>query len=775
MMKKIRQLPRWALWLGIVQLAALAFLALRLAAPLTSAGLDGAQMDFAAPEPLALVLDEQGRVNLLDTEDGALESLRSGEPAAVPMLYGALPALKAGRYEVTVTYDAPATGETDPAGALVFQTGEAVDISASMTLTGSRTSFTGHFWLLNDVPAHKAGVLVYACNTDFRFASLQVREVWSWRVVQLFSALAVFGALDAGLWLLGRAGKHRRMAFGALAALVFFVSLPCLGGFAPYGSDLHYHMSRVAGIAEGLRTGQFPVFLYPDFLNGYGYASPVFYGEALLYLPALLVLAGFPLFTAYNLFNILVNALTVWVCYACLYKIFARRLPAFAGTFLYACCNYRLFNLYWRQAAGEITAQIFVPVVLYGFWALYADDAGDDQRKGAWLPLLIGFTGLVQSHLLTTEITALAAVVLVLVCWRRALRPDRLVTLLKGAGLSVLLNLGFLVPFLSYMGGAWRITDVTDINSPTATAVNWSMLLDLWSPTNMDTLRLGAGLVLGVLLYAVLRARGPHRKTDQLCVPCLLCAAGCIYLCSSFDWANASAAVGQTLAHYMCAVQFPFRFLVLASPCLCFVAAAGVARIQNSTARDAARLAGACAACLLAVALVPAWLDVGQYLRGDYGRDRVGESRELDSGKVSSALEYLPVTFDPDTTDSTALVMSDGIEAALLSRRGLTLTLDAANPTGADGIVELPLIAYPGYRLPDCGGGVASLTTLADGRLGLVLAPGFDGTLTVGFVVPLSWRAAGLVSALTLAGLLVFVWRRHKGLGPLRLRRARKH
>ena len=72
----------------------------------------------------------------------------------------------------------------------------------------------------------------------------------------------------------------------ALAGLVFLVSLPCLGGFAVYGTDLHYHMDRVANIAAGLRGGQFPVFIYPDFMNGYGYASPVFYGEALLYLPA---------------------------------------------------------------------------------------------------------------------------------------------------------------------------------------------------------------------------------------------------------------------------------------------------------------------------------------------------------------------------------------------------------------------------------------------------------------------------------------------------------
>lgn len=770
-MKKLRALPRWFVWVLVLELLFMAAMTLRLAKPVQTLSLSAVDMETVAPEPLLTMQYPDGSVSLLDSNPSSLESLSSGEQTSVPLVYGSLPALNAGRYEVTVKYSADQTPESTPAGQIVFQTGEAVDVSASMDLSGTVNHFTGHFWLQNAVPEEDAGVMVYACDTDFRFLSLEVRELWSWRLVQWISAAVVFAALDALLLWLRRADKNRRMVFVGLAAAVLLVSLPCLGGFAPYGSDLHYHMSRVAGIAEGLRTGQFPVFLYPDFLNGYGYASPIFYGEALLYIPALLVLAGYPLFTAYNFFNVLVNALTVGVTYLCLYKIFRRRLPAYVGTFLYACCNYRLFNLYWRQAAGEITAQIFLPVVLYGFWALYADDADEKQRKGAWLPLLIGFTGLVQSHLLTTEITALAAVVLVVLCWRRAFRPDRLLTLLKGAGLSVLLNLGFLVPFLSYMGGAYRITDTSSINSPNATSVNWTMLLDFWTPTNMNTLRLGTGLVLGVALYLLLRMAGAHRKTDQLCLPCLVCAVVCIYMCSSFDWANFSNAVGQTLAHYACAVQFPFRFLVLASPCLCFVAAAGVARIQTDgglpvSGRNAAL---ACAACLLAVALVPAWLDVGQYLRGDYGRDRVGESRELDSGKVSSALEYLPVTFDPELSDDSALVPGDGVEASVVERRGLTLTLNVHNTSEADSLVELPLIAYPGYTIARSDGGTASLTTLSNGKLGVVLAAGYGGLLTVTFAAPLSWRAAELISALTLVALLVWGWRRHRGCGPLPL------
>ena len=161
--------------------------------------------------------------------------------------------------------------------------------------------------------------------------------------------------------------------------------------------------------------------------------------------------------------------------------------------------------------------------------------------------------------------------------------------------------------------------------------------------------------------------------------------------------------------------------------------------------------------------MVSAWMDMGQYLRGDYGRDRAGESRELDSGKVSSALEYLPVTFDPETSDNTALVVTDGVSADLVERRGLTLTLDAANGSGADGMVELPLITYPGYTITRMDGGTAALTTLNDGRLGVVLAAGYDGLLTVEFSAPLTWRGAELVSALTLLALLWWGWRKRTG------------
>lgn len=757
-MNKIKKLPRAAVWVLAVELLALLWLAAQLARPTADIQLAAADLQPMAELQLR---ETDGAVTFADGQQEAFAAQAAGDPAAVYWLYGALPRLSAGRYAVTVEYTAPDTPESETALRLVMDTGESVDVGGTCLLPGQKTRFEGHFWLENAAAA--PGIELYACAPSVSLVSVAVREVWSWRLVRLLAAAALFAALDGFLWLLRPTGgdADRRTMLLALAGLVFLVSLPCLGGFAVYGTDLHYHMDRVANIAAGLRGGQFPVFIYPDFMNGYGYASPVFYGEALLYLPALLVLAGFPLFTAYNAFNILVNAATVAVCYVCLYKMFRRRVAAFTGTFLYAACNYRLFNLYWRQAAGEITAQIFLPVVLYGFWALYADDAEESQHKMAWLPLMIGFTGLVQSHLLTTEITGLAAVVLVLCCCRRALRRDNLRILLKGAGLTILLNLGFLVPLLQYMRGPYLITDTATVNVHSKTAVNWTMLLDFWSPTNMDTLRLGAGVLLAAGLYLAARVRWPQRvrRADQICLPCLVCAAVCVYLCSSFDWANLDTVLNQTLLHYICAVQFPFRYLVLAAPCLAFAGAGVLVLVRQ---RAGARAALACAACVLAVALVPACLDVGQYLRGDYGRDRTGEARELDSGKVSSALEYIPTVFDPNSSDSTALVVSEGAQASLQQRSGLTLDLTVRNPTAADASVELPLIYYPGYQVLAASGGLASLTMGANGKATLILAAGFEGSVRVGFRAPLVWRAAEAVSAATLAALLVYALRRRK-------------
>ena len=69
-----------------------------------------------------------------------------------------------------------------------------------------------------------------------------------------------------------------------------------------YADDIVFHTNRIIGIAEGLKGGQFPVKYYPNWYNGAGYFSPLFYGELFLYFPAILVLIGIPIKVSYYIF-----------------------------------------------------------------------------------------------------------------------------------------------------------------------------------------------------------------------------------------------------------------------------------------------------------------------------------------------------------------------------------------------------------------------------------------------------------------------------------------
>ena len=51
----------------------------------------------------------------------------------------------------------------------------------------------------------------------------------------------------------------------------------------PISHDILFHLSRIKGIAYEIDCGNFGGFLYHNFLNNLGYASPLFYPDLFLY------------------------------------------------------------------------------------------------------------------------------------------------------------------------------------------------------------------------------------------------------------------------------------------------------------------------------------------------------------------------------------------------------------------------------------------------------------------------------------------------------------
>ena len=189
-------------------------------------------------------------------------------------------------------------------------------------------------------------------------------------------------------------------------------------------------------------------------------AAPLYYCDLFLYLPALLYNAFVPLQVCYQIYAVLVNAATMLLAYYSFARMGRNRLYGAAAAFAYTLCAYRLTNLLLRASVGEYTAMAFLPLVVLGAWAI----AGEERPAARdWLPLAIGMAGIVQSHLLTTELAALFLALFWLWHLPRMLRPGRLLAALKAVAVAAGLSAWFLLPCLDTMQNEYNM--MSDIHS----------------------------------------------------------------------------------------------------------------------------------------------------------------------------------------------------------------------------------------------------------------------------------------------------------------------
>lgn len=110
------------------------------------------------------------------------------------------------------------------------------------------------------------------------------------------------------------------------------------------------------------------------------------------------------------------------------------------AAFLYTLSIYRLIDLYTRAALGEGMAMIFLPLVMWGMYELFL---GNEKK---WYLAALGFTGVMQCHILSTELAVCFGGLFGLLYIGRLREKGRFRALLAAAGSTVLLNLGLMLP-----------------------------------------------------------------------------------------------------------------------------------------------------------------------------------------------------------------------------------------------------------------------------------------------------------------------------------------
>ena len=231
-------------------------------------------------------------------------------------------------------------------------------------------------------------------------------------------------------------------------------------------------------------------------------------------------------------------------------------------------------------------------------------------------------------------------------------------------------------------------------------------------------------------------------------------ALACWMSTNTFPW----QAVGRipVVGRVLVAIQFPGRYLSLATVLLVLAAACGLSALRRTGyARTVAVL-------LLGVSVFGAALffrdqqadtaylgDGGQLIYSEYKKFNIGwyfDGLYLPDGAHETQNGYestVPVT----TVEVTSIEQADGIT-----------TLTCAETTGQDQHAELPLLYYPGYTVIE-GPGTAFKT--ANGLVGVTVPANYTGTVRVAFREPKRWLLADGVSVVT-AVVLLCAMRRKK-------------
>lgn len=568
-----------------------------------------------------------------------------------------------------------------------------------------------------------------------------------------------------------------KYAFVGLVMVGILASIPALARYNIFSHDIDFHYTRIEGIKDGWLSGQFPVRINPDFLDGYGYANPIFYGEILLYIPALLRLIGFPLSLCYNIFIVLINLFTSFGCYYCLKRMTGKTLIAMAGALLYTLAPYRLLDIYIRSAVGEYAAMAFLPFIVYGMWRIYTEDVESKRYKWCFLPLVFGISGIIHTHVLTGEMTGGMIILTCILLLPMTLRKQRFWVLVKTVLVTLSVNAWFVVPFVDFSltQDIWafhttsgQLIQETGVMLPQLFTMfmhyGWDNLPAREGISSEMPLTLGMTLVLGLalcaaMLWIIRKEDGEEQAQRRNQGIVILTLSGIAVWMSTvyFPWDSISTRFPQ-IAQLVASIQFVWRFLALGTVLAVFASCYGLLLLWQKEGKNAS-MSVAIALCLLTGVSGSYFMQECIQIQQTVERD---DLKYVDNA-VSNG-EYLLTVANIYTLKGVFEPRAfEGVEIQAYEKEGtrIEMTVESGD---AEGYVLLPLMNYKGYAVTSNDGIINKdhLVMNEEGVVRVNIPADYSGTLQVSYRGCWYWRVAELVSLVCIVYLVIMIWKEKK-------------
>ena len=476
-------------------------------------------------------------------------------------------------------------------------------------------------------------------------------------------------------------GKFYPILLGILT--VFGLACLIMPGL-PNGHDLYYHLSRLYAMDVNIRLGEIPSMINHEALNGYGYATGLFYSDVFLYPCELLLLCGMGFIAAYKCFVFVWTLFIAFSAYFCARKLSASHFGAFASALLYTWSSYLATDLLVRAAMGEFLVFAFMPWIILGLYELIF---GKPER---FLYFSFGFLGLIYSHNLSLFImTVICAVIIVFHALRFLREPKRLLYLALSPLPVLLAGATILIPMAEQFAHQHFIIEAEKNENIIERCIPFLKLF-LEIPTSKAAVWIPSGIGIILIIVALQRLRLTSKRSSIELFRDMLLIAGMVCLLMATDMPSWKGAFKP-----LAVIQFPWRFFGPATAFLAFGGGLTLATlVENDWARERYWL------WIVIVGTAFAWfVNIGYFYAARISEHDIARGYRPGKKQEASGIHYL---------------IRDGLRDDVIRERGdvvtptqpinATLTRPKANivqlvfsGNTSDNDVELPLVPYYGY------------------------------------------------------------------------------
>lgn len=324
--------------------------------------------------------------------------------------------------------------------------------------------------------------------------------------------------------------------------------------------DLAYHINRITELVANFRKGNFHPYIYTFSFNKVCFPLGIFYPWLTLVPFALFsILLGSNILGIYAGFAFY-TFLTLLFVYICVRRLDKNRLQAVLTSVIYAFCTYRTIDAFTRFDLGEFLGMVFLPLCLYGFYAVMFGNKKD------WPFLAFGMSFIILSHILSTFITTVFLAILFLIfIWRVSNKLETFKYLIVSAVVVFASSAIFLFPFLEQeLFQQYSKPSVVDVYSSAAT-MDQMFLASLGNSMERTivsghTYNIGIVLLM-VILFGMVVFKNFSTVTK---VAYLIGLTSFVMATNLFPW----NIIQNT---FFSVIQFPSRVLTISSCCLAFV------------------------------------------------------------------------------------------------------------------------------------------------------------------------------------------------------------